>query len=138
MSNSPGAIHAGRDVIINPGPQARKLSSDQRARLYDMLLKLPKGPIDVVAVLGDGESYAFARELDSLLNSAGWKTQGVSKAVFSGVPAGLIIQVHDKETAPHHAASLQHALGTIGFQSPGELLPQKPENSVTLIVGHNQ
>lgn len=136
MTSSPGGIQAGRDVVINQKPAWRKLTDEQRVRFLSIVRSLSpaKGHVDILSVLGDAESDNFATQLDAVLKEAGWSTGGTSAGIFTGVPVGLVIQVHDKDNAKD-AAILQHALGQIGFQVEGGFQTQVPIGVIKLIVG---
>ncbi len=115
--------------------QPRTLTPEQRGQLVKALRSGPRGPVDTISVLGDAESHAFAIELDTLLKEAGWVTGGVSQAVFSGNPTGLIIKVHSKETVPPHAVPLQRALNSIGVSVAAEADSKIPAQSLALVIG---
>jgi hypothetical protein len=135
MTNSPGGIQAGRDVIQKQTPP-RKLSSDQKNTFLNTVRSFsPKCLVEVTSVLGNGESSNFAEQLDALLIEAGWTTKGVRQGIFSSVPVGLIMQIHDKDNIPPSAPLLQHALGQIGFQTEGSYHQQAAVGTIYLIVG---
>jgi len=117
----------------------RTLSPGQRTRLIELLRASPKGEIEITCVMGDGEGYAFATELDGLLKAAGWNISGggVTQAVYSGGnPKGAGIIVRNPQTAPHYAASLQKAFSDAGYPIAGAENPQLPEGKVVLLVGN--
>src|SRR5947209_5631610 len=92
----------------------RKLTPPQREQFLKLLSETPAGTINVTAIRGDSESVTFAHELDSLLNTAGWHTQGVSQAVFTRNPTGLILTIISIKEAPLCAGVLQHTFKAIG------------------------
>jgi hypothetical protein len=138
MTNSPGGIQAGGNVTISQEMPQRTLSTEQRDKLIKFLNPLPKGKITITSVLGDGESYKFANELNTILKASGWQTDGVNQAVFNGAPVGLIVQIKNRVNIPPHAMSLINALNYIGIQPTGEVNLQNPDQSVSLIVGHRR
>jgi hypothetical protein len=89
-----GGITAG---TINIGPTRRSLSDPRAASLkQQMLSELPRDkPITVEAILGNGESVEFAREIHAFLkqNSFAMKEPGgISQSVFSGSPKGVSLR----------------------------------------------
>ena len=116
--------------------QPRVLTSEQKSKLTSLLAAGQKGSADVVAVLGDGEAVAFAREFEGILKAAGWKTKGVSQAIFTGNPVGLTLVVRSTDSAPPYAGQLQRALAAIGLEAFGSIDSRYPANALRLIVGH--
>jgi hypothetical protein len=51
--------------------QPRKLTEDRGEPLLQTSKEAPKVPVVVVSMFGDNEPYAFAKQLDLLLNIAG-------------------------------------------------------------------
>jgi hypothetical protein len=78
------------DNNIHIGPQERHLNREVQNQLISLI---PSGKeIDLVCILGDGESYVFATEIKSFLESKGYKVDGVNQAVFSGPVKGQILE----------------------------------------------
>lgn len=120
----------------------RTLTPEQRTRLLEKLRSVPHGKISIGCVLGDGEGYAFAAELDGLLKAAGWTIAdgGINHGVYTGNPKGnpkgTIIVVRDAKTAPKYAVMLQQAFAEVGLPMAGEENPKLPEGEVVLIIGN--
>lgn len=121
---------------IGQKQQPREFTAEQLQYFVNYLKSKPFGKIEIIAVLGDGESMHFAEVIEKSLKSAGWSTTGVSQAVFSDSLSGLILVVHSQQAAPPQAATLQHAFSGIGFTAVGLVDTKVPANSVKLIVGH--
>lgn len=117
----------------------RRFSAEQEQRLIAALKASPqKGMIDITCVLGDGEAFAFASQIDGILKAAGWPTSGVSQGVFTpNNPVGFGLIVHSTDTAPAYAGFLQSAFRQAGI---GELSAQVGESitagKVQLLVGN--
>jgi hypothetical protein len=140
MTNSPGGIQAAGNVTVNQGLQPRKLTAQQRALLIaaleSFLQRVPKGPVKVTAVFGDGESIAFAEELTGVLEVAGWKIDSTGQSTFAPkVPVGLFVMVHSRETAPLHGAALQRAFAAAGMPIGADVYSGVPIGVVELLVG---
>jgi outer membrane protein OmpA-like peptidoglycan-associated protein len=121
---------------IRPRQLPRKLTEDQREQLLRTLRDDPKVPLTVVSILGDGESYAFAEELDALFNTAGWATQGVSQQTVSGIPPGLTFVAKSGDAAMFaQAARIQNTLHTMGFAAQSRTLESMPQGLLMLVVG---
>lgn len=117
--------------------QPRMLTPGQRRAFVEALQGGPSGQVDIVAVLGDAESVAFAAELNGVLNDAGWQTAGVSQAVYTpNGPVGLLLKVHSKDAVPTHANTLQRALASAGYEAPGVLDGSVQRGYLGIVVGH--
>jgi hypothetical protein len=116
--------------------QPRKLTEDQREQLLRTLREDPKAPLTVVSTLGDGESYAFAEELDALFNIAGWPTRGVSQQTVSGIPPGLTFVANSSDTAVFaRAVRLQGTLHAMGIAAQSRALESMQQGLLMLVVG---
>lgn len=114
----------------------RKLAEDQREQLLQTLREDPKVPLSVVSVFGDGESYAFAEELDMLFNIAGWPTRGVSQHTVAGLPPGLTFVTSSGDGPMHtRAVRLQDTLHAMGIAAHSRALESVPQGSLMLLVG---
>src|SRR5438034_10826644 len=78
MTNSPGGMQAGRDLIVSQGAKPRRLTPEQKRTLLEMLRDAPKGEIMVLCNAFAGtEPCDFANEIVSVLNDqvAGWRAK---------------------------------------------------------------
>lgn len=117
----------------------RRLTDANRVALIAALRQAnPKGLVTVNCVLGDGEGFAFATQVDETLKAAGWTTTGVNQGVYAGGanPVGFGIVVHSAATSPPYAAALQHAFTVAGFPLAGAEQVALPEGSVVLLIGN--
>jgi hypothetical protein len=118
--------------------QPRGITPEQRRQFLAFLKDKPRGRVGLVTVKGDGEAQGFALELEEMLKEAGFETEGVSHAMFPReVPRGLILRLHNQQSAPPHAGSVQLALEHIGIPAPGVPSSQEPANSMTIVIGRN-
>ena len=76
-----GGITAG---VVNVGPQARNIDDDVRRQLAELLPDKSR-MVTITSVLGDGEAYSFATQIEDYLASEGYEINGVNQAVFDGV-----------------------------------------------------
>jgi len=116
--------------ITNIGPQPRKISQAAANALVADLLKLPSEKIDVVALMNDAESYNLASILDNILKLAGWQSEGVSQAIFSGLPRGVIIETPVEKSSLN---ILLNWMGITGLNPQGIIVPDSSQ--IKLIVG---
>jgi outer membrane protein OmpA-like peptidoglycan-associated protein len=115
---------------------SRKLTEDQREQLLRTLREDPKVPLAVVSISGDGESYAFAKELDALFNTAGWSSRGVSQETVSGIPPGLTFVTKSGDAVMlARAVRLQNTLHTMGIAAQSRALESMPQGLLMLVVG---
>ena len=118
------------------GQLPRRLTEDQRERLLRTLREEPKVPLTVVSISGNGESYAFAEELDGLFSIAGWPTRGVSQQTVSSVPPGLTFVTNNGDaTVLAQAARLQGTLHAMGIAAQSSALESMPQGVLMLVVG---
>lgn len=111
------------------------LSESQREQLIGLLDPGPKGNVDIFCVMGDEASQATANQLEEILSSDGWKTNGVAPSAFSKPPLGIVLAVNSKETAPSYASFLQRVFATIGMEVNAKFDNKYREWSLTIIVG---
>jgi hypothetical protein len=137
-------LEAARSVVtsserrvedLKHGQEPRRLGDEARERFASMLRAAAPGTIDLVAVKGDPESLAFARDLQGIFGEVGWTAAAIREDVFKEPPLGLFLVVHSAETAPRCAGPLQQALEAAGFPAQGEAHRDRPSGSLTLVVG---
>lgn len=134
------AARAERELLeLQERVKPRRLTDAGRVALVAALKQAnPKGLVTVNCVLGDGEGFAFATQLDDALKAAGWPTTGVNQGVYGGGanPIGFGIVVHSAATAPPHAAALQQAFTTAGFPLADAEQAAIPKDNVVLLIGN--
>jgi hypothetical protein len=119
--------------------QPRRLSPLQQQTLISLLSSGPKGEVALTCVMGDGEGYAFAIDVDHVLKAAGWTVEGggVTQAAFSGGnPVGFGLLVHTAITAPKFATHLQQAFFSLGVPLAGLEVASVAEGKVQIIIGN--
>ncbi len=135
MTNSPGGMQAGRDIVIN---QERKLTEEQRNQFLAVVRSSSRerGLITIESPMGDSEAARFAEQLSGLLKEAGWTTAVSQAAGYPQVPIGLILLVRDKERLPSVASMLQFTMGLIGLKADAYLgVDSVQPGNIRLIVG---
>jgi hypothetical protein len=116
--------------------QPRKLAEDQREQLLQTLREDPKVPVVIVSMFGDNESYALAKQLDLLLDIAGWPTQGVSQQTMSDAPPGLTFLAKSGDGAAlAQAVRLQDTLYMMGIAAQSRAHESMSQGLLTLVVG---
>jgi hypothetical protein len=118
--------------------QPRSISATQRERLVDGLKTCSAKVVLLTAPLGDPEAIAFAQNLEAVFVAAGWKSDGVSQAVFPGVPTGLIVRVPSKDHIHPCAAQVQYAFASIGIEVPGVIVAGSSVELLDIVVGHKK
>jgi outer membrane protein OmpA-like peptidoglycan-associated protein len=113
----------------------RTLAEDTRKQLVQRLQDLPKVPLDIVSVSSDGESQAFAQELEALFHTAGWATQGVRYQAMRDIPPGLSVFYQRGDAATFAVArSLQKTLHAVGVAAHNRAHNSMPHGSLMLAV----
>lgn len=93
--NSPGAIQAGRDVIIS-ADLPRHLSAEQRNVMLPTLAKLKGHPVAFACLMLNGESCDYATELATFFLEAGCQVPEPLKTSLNDLPGYLAITSHGK------------------------------------------
>ena len=133
------AANAERELVeLRERIKPRRLGEEAQRKLIAALRSAtPKGLVNVTCVLGDGEGFAFAAQLDAALKAAGWSTTGVNQAAYAGSnPIGFGIMVRSAATAPPFAAALQTAFATAGIAVSGAEQSSLDEGTVVLLIGN--
>ena len=134
------AANAERELLeVQERIRPRRLNEATRAALVAALRQAnPKGLVTVNCVLGDGEGFAFATQVDEALKAAGWPTTGVNQGVYGGGanPVGFGVVVRSAATAPPYAAALKRAISTAGIPVGGAQNAELPEGAVVLLIGN--
>jgi hypothetical protein len=115
----------------------RAVSAEQRKHLISALRQAPKGSVQVLCVLGDGEGFAFAAQIDGVLKESGWPVSDLLQGAFGPRnPVGIFMRVKSASTAPPHAAALQHAFESAGIPLPAGEDPTLAEGLTQIVVGN--
>lgn len=132
------AARAEKDLLeLQERIKPRRISADQRERLIAALRNLPKGPVIVTCVLGDGEAIAFANQIVDSLKSAGWPVDGVNQVVYTpNNPVGFFVRVRSAANAPPYAGALQQAFNSVEIRLDGQQVPTLSEGVVEIVVGN--
>jgi hypothetical protein len=93
--------------------------------------------VNIETPQGDQESYRFAVQIGTILQSAGWKVRGISQVVFlGGPPTGIDFAVHSKDSVPGDAYTLKEVFDLIGLAPTWTIRSGVPEGTFELRVGH--
>ena len=116
--------------IVNVGQQLRQISPAAANALISELRKYPSENFEVTALIGDAETYNLAQTLEVILKHAGWSSSGISQAIFTGLPRGVILETAVEKPSLN---ILLNWLGQVGLKPQGFLKPNS--KSTTIIVG---
>lgn len=133
------AAKAESDLLeLQQRVKPRMFTDDQRRSLIDALKRSsPKGLVTITCVLGDGEGFAFASQVDEILKAADWPTTGVNQSVFVPQnPVGLGIVVQSAATVPPFVGALQRAFGSVGLALPISELATLTVGTTQLWIGN--
>lgn len=126
---------AQAEIALMKVKARRAISDQQRTRLHQALKPIQKGPVKIIAVLGDEEAGKFAKEVSSVLKDAGWIDIHVNRGVFSGGIDGFEIRVRDREKVPVFALQMARAFDSIGFDPSLVHDPSVAEGTMEIIIG---
>ncbi|MBK9308821.1 MAG: hypothetical protein IPM58_17430 [Nitrospira sp.] len=126
---------AQAEIALMKVKERRAISDQQRTRLHQALKPIHKGPVKIIAVLGDEEAGKFAKEVSSVLKDAGWIDIHLNRGVFSGGIDGFEIRVRDREKVPVFALQMARAFDSIGFDPSLVHDPSVAEGTMEIIIG---
>jgi len=121
----------------------RRLSSEQRTVMVPILRRATTQQFSITCAMGDGESYAYAQDFESLLIDAGWVDQagGIAQCVWTGPVPGVFISVREGISALYEAPPglgvLIDALAASGIDISTTIHGHKePAQVISLSIGH--
>ncbi len=113
----------------------RTISDAQRARLLQDLKPIPRGPIKIIAVMGDEEAGRFAGQISDILKEAGWDEAQVSPGIFGGNINSFEIRIRDREKVPRFALQIAQAFHSIRFEPIIVVDRSVAEGAIEIVVG---
>ena len=121
--------------------QARSITSENAAKLVDVLRQAGSHRVVVSCVPEDVEAFGYANKIATLLRQAGWDALGPETTTIFGEGSGMGISLYVRSgTAPPEAAKLLvdgFMKANIAYQSgimPSDAIPDTA--TVELFVGH--
>ena len=113
------------------------ITPQQREAFLAVAVSMPKGPVEVNCVMGDGEARAFAMDIHALLIEAGWNIGPLTRTLYSGNPTGIIIAINNTiQAPPPYAELIADTLDDIGLSVKREMNKEIPPDGVRIVVGH--
>jgi hypothetical protein len=100
----------------------RIISAAQSSQISSLLRPFSGQTVRVDVYSSDNETTVFSNQIVSTLQAAGLKIDGPNIALATS-GSGLAIVVHDPQTAPPLAGTIQHAFKAAGFDMGGVALP---------------
>lgn len=120
----------------------RRLTEDQKRAILVAISPYPGQKVDLVATLGDSESFQYAEEFLSLFRAAKWEISGggIAQAAYTGgVPVGIQVTISAAHgaagTAPIGAGKLIIALIHLGLIKEGFSNPSVVADDALIRVG---
>ena len=113
----------------------RTISDAQRARLLQDLKPIPRGPVKIIAVMGDEEAGRFARQIADILKEAGWDDAHVRRGIFRGNINSFEIRIRDREKIPIFALQIAQAFDSIRFEPIIVVDRSVAEGAIEIVVG---
>lgn len=114
----------------------RTFTEAQKNRFVAAMSRCTSKVVSLTAPLGNPEAISFANYLESLFKAAGWTSRGLSQAVFTGIPVGVILRVPSKEKLHPCIGTLQQTFAELGIEAPGEIVPGTSVDEIDIVVGH--
>jgi hypothetical protein len=130
------AAKAEKDLLeIQEQIKPRRITDEQRNRLFKLFTGSSKGPVRINVVLGDGEALYFAKQFQDILKKSGWTDVHVSQSVRTGSPVGITMVVKDGNKDPVFAQVLLDAFSLIRLEVKRSYQPTFPDETVGILVG---
>lgn len=118
----------------------RHLAEDQYGRLAKRLAEFRGTTIAIRSIQGDGEGTQYARDFENVLRQAGWTidADGVQPSlILGGDYPGVIVHVHDVNSAPIPATMLVRYLRELGVSHVSEASRSEvPAGAIVLLIGY--
>lgn len=140
MTNSPGSLQVGGNLIVNPGNGHWGLNDEQLSllsrRLAPFAQQKDRGDL-ITCVLGDSASTRFAVNLVAAFRKAGWNLpgSGYNQSIFSGVVEGIILKVNSKDAKPLGLLEFVMTMREAGIEPVGEIDTSIPPENFRIVVG---
>lgn len=112
------ALRATAALEARQAPRA--LAQQQRDDLLNLLANGPKGKVIVQSDWTDAEAKAFAEQIKSVLQDAGFEIVPVTLQVLTLLDRGAFIFLRDKSQPPPHALFIQQSFTKVGITLPAD------------------
>lgn len=117
----------------------RTITAQQQRIFIETLAGSPRGKLSLQYLGITTEAYAFAQQLQSLLNMAGYEVPerpgGEGALSFGPPPTGIQILCKDPDHPPPLVEPLRIAFRTIGLEAVRQPSHGKRDDEVTVFVG---
>jgi hypothetical protein len=137
--NQSGGFTGINQGTVNLAPPPRVISPADRAEFISYLHNKPRGHVDIWYDASDPESNAFAEQLASLLNEAGYPATigGGFMAAVSPPLIGVVGCVGDADHPPLYAAYVRAGLEHINIGTTGMAFAGLAKDEFRIQVGPN-
>lgn len=129
MTKSRTALEA---IRAKAGP--RLITAENKQKMISILSPDKGSYITVTSILGDNEGFQFATQVKDVLNSSGWKVNGVNQGVFTQPISGIVIFVKN-ERYPIRVNTIVKAFSIIGLMPYGSIDNSLSQDDVQLVIG---
>lgn len=132
-------LKAARDKAKEDRQKDRRLTEEQRAAIKSELEGTPKGRIIIISMTDSTESHRCAKDLEEVLNEAGWtsRVQPILRISEGAPPTGLILAMENPQAIPPYInllfKILENAQVPVEAQTAPKLIHDEP---LTLVVGY--
>lgn len=126
------ALTEARAVAARQKP--RSFSEQQKQLAQETLAVYSGTDVYITSSTDDPDSVDFAPRLSELLNSCGWKTSGIDKAIFRTEPHGVEVVAHSIKNASA-VSSLVSFLNGCGISATPFKSSNSPGSDISIIIG---
>lgn len=117
----------------------RTLSKDERDALIAVLTNAPihpSSPVELDSFIGAPDGVSFGTELVNAINDpkTGWSARFRAQNAMGGNLKGVVLIIHDLQSAPAWAIYLQHALKAAGLKGDAFISEQQAAGTVMIFV----
>lgn len=124
------------DALRAEQAKPRLLTQQQRTEIVNRLSGSPGHFILVTAVVGDGEAYRFAQQIDEVLKESGWDSRHTPSESFQVPPKGLAIFVRSRDELPAYFPLLVSTLQQVGLSPQWATSEYEGPNTARIVIGH--
>ncbi len=112
----------------------RSISPAQKTALVAALSGKSQGPVEIVWLSGESDSYGLVLQIQEVFESAGWP-KPVDRVAVGGTGEGLFIGVLDMSKPPAHAVAIQQAFASAGVTLTGFAKSDIPAGAAQIFIG---
>jgi len=129
-------VNKSRVAIENMGYKqiSRGISQQDKYLMINILKEFKNSKIKLTTIAGDQEAYQFSTQIKEVLESSGWKVDGIDQAFYNGPVTGINIKVKSNNY-PKRVSAIFESFKILKFIAKGMVDSNLSADDVELIIG---